>query len=76
MMQYWDIKSNNFEKIIFFKLAKFYEIYYHDAIICQKLCDLNWVGGYKSLHVGFLSIALDKYLAIMVNAGFKVAVVE
>ena len=33
MIQYWDLKSVNFDKIVFFKLAKFYEVYYHDAIL-------------------------------------------
>ena len=34
------------------------------------------MGGAKKLHVGFPEKALDKYLAILVNYGLKVAVVE
>lgn len=34
------------------------------------------MGGAKKLHVGFPEKALDKYLAILVNNGYKVAVVE
>ena len=34
MFQYWELKQNHFEKIFFFKLGKFYEIFYNDAIIC------------------------------------------
>lgn len=34
MGQYWQIKTTNFEKILLFKLGKFYEIFYNDAIIC------------------------------------------
>jgi DNA mismatch repair protein MSH6 len=34
------------------------------------------MGGGKKLHVGFPEKVLDKYLAHMVNAGYKVAVVE
>ena len=34
MTQYWDIKRQNFDKILLFKLGKFYEIFYNDAIIC------------------------------------------
>lgn len=34
MRQYWQIKSSNFNKILLFKLGKFYEIFYNDAIIC------------------------------------------
>ena len=76
MTQYWKIKENNQEKILFFKLGKFYEIFFLDAIVCQKLLDLNWMGGAKKLHVGFPEKALDKFLEIMVTHGFKVAVVE
>jgi len=76
MTQFWRIKQHNLEKILFFKLGKFYEIFAMDAIICQKLLDLNWMGGAKKLHVGFPEKALDKYLAILVNNGWKVAVIE
>lgn len=76
MRQYWEIKQFNLEKILLFKLGKFYEIFYHDAIICQKLLDLNWMGGAKKLHVGFPEKALDKYLSVLVKQGFKVAVIE
>lgn len=34
------------------------------------------MGGAKKLHVGFPEKALDKYLVIMVNQGYKVAVIE
>jgi DNA mismatch repair protein MSH6 len=74
--QYWQIKSTNFEKILLFKLGKFYEMFDNDAIVCQKLLDLNWMGGAKKLHVGFPEKALDKYLGTLVSQGYKVAVIE
>ena len=78
MRQYWEIKQSNNEKILFFKLGKFYEIFYQDAVICNKLLDLNFMGGTKSgrLHCGFPEMALDKYVGTLVNAGYKVAVIE
>ena len=76
MTKYWQLKVDNFEKVFLFKLGKFYEIFFADAIICQKLLDLNWMGGAKKLHIGFPEKALDKYLPILTNNGFKVAVVE
>lgn len=33
MWQYWDIKSNHNDKILLFKLGKFYEMFYEDAMI-------------------------------------------
>ena len=34
------------------------------------------MGGAKKLHIGFPEKALDKYLAILVEHGYKVAVIE
>jgi DNA mismatch repair protein MSH6 len=34
------------------------------------------MGGAKKLHVGFPEKALDKYLIILVNNGYRVAVIE
>ena len=76
MSQYWKLKEDNFEKIFLFKLGKFYELFFLDSILCQKLLDLNWMGGAKKLHIGFPEKALDKYLAILVDHGYKVAVIE
>jgi DNA mismatch repair protein MSH6 len=76
MTQYWTFKVDHFEKIFFFKLGKFYEIFFSDAIICNKLLDLNWMGGAKKLHIGFPEKVLDKYLDKMTSHGYKVAVIE
>lgn len=51
MKQYWKIKSENFDKIVFFKLGKFYELFYEDALIGNQLLELKWMG--TKMHVGF-----------------------
>jgi DNA mismatch repair protein MSH6 len=76
MKQYWELKANNYDKVLLFKLGKFYEMFYDDAIVCVRVLDLNWMGGAKKYHVGFPEKALDKYVSILVNQGYKVAVVE
>ncbi|CAI2370987.1 unnamed protein product [Moneuplotes crassus] len=76
MKQYWKLKSENYDKILLFKLGKFYELFYEDAIIGNRHLDLNWMGSIKKLHVGFPEKALNKYLGIIVNLGYKAAVVE
>ena len=62
MTQYWQIKEKNYDKIIFFKLGKFYEIFYNDAILCNRVLDLAWMSKDKKLHVGFPEKMLDKYI--------------
>lgn len=74
MKQFWKIKSRNFDKILFFKLGKFYELFYDDALICHKLLDLNWMS--NKMHVGFPEKALEKFAMILTNAGYKVCIVE
>ena len=71
--QFWQLKANNFDKILFFKVGKFYEMYYDDAIICHDLLGLNWTG---PLHVGFPEKTIEKYTSILIQNGFKVAVAE
>ena len=66
MQQYWDIKSGHYDKIILFKLGKFYEIFFEDAISCHKILDLRWMGGGKKLHVGFPEKVLNKYVELLV----------
>ena len=72
--QYWEIKSENFDKIIFFRIYPFYEVYFDDAIICHKLLDCNWVGGKMWCLIHQASV--EKYGNILVKAGYKVGLVD
>ena len=74
--QYWNIKSKHFDAILLFKLGKFYELFYQDAIITQKLLELNWMGDKRKCHVGFPEKVLEKNAAKLVDCGYKVVVVE
>ena len=76
MKQYWDIKAQMYDKICLFKLGKFYEIFFNDAIICHKLLDLAWMHEVKRLHVGFPEKLLDDYIEKLVGLGHKLVVVE
>lgn len=76
MQQYWAIKALHNDKVVLFKLGKFYELMYQDAIFCQKVLDLNWMGGHRKTRVGFPERALERYAAIIVNCGRAVVVVE
>jgi DNA mismatch repair protein MutS len=62
--------------VIFFKLGKFYEIFHADAILCHKELNLAWMDIRKCLHVGFPEKMLDKYIQVLIDLGYKIAVVE
>lgn len=74
MKQYWAIKQNNMDKVVMFKLGKFYEFFYDDAEITNKYLNLNWMG--TKMHTGFPEKCLDRYIDELVELGFKVMVVE
>ena len=73
MKQYWRIKSENYDKLILFKLGKFYEMFYYDALIGNRYLDLKWMG--SKMHVGFPEKCLDKYSYEFVHLGLKLVIV-
>ena len=70
MVQYWQHKKDNFDKILLFKLGRFYEAFYQDAIACNLVLDLNWMGGNYKVHVGFPETMIQDKSARLVQAGF------
>ena len=60
MKQFWNVKQNNFDKVILFKLGKFYELFYEDAMIGNKYLDLKYMG--TKMHTGFPEKTLDRYI--------------
>jgi DNA mismatch repair protein MSH6 len=77
MQQYWGFKRDNFDKVLLFKLGKFYEMFYDDAIVGNQVLELRWMGNDPNkLHVGFPEKVLEEKAAILVESGFKVAVIE
>lgn len=73
MRQFWEIKQDNFEKILFFRLGKFYEVFFMDAIIVNKIFDIKFMATcagkfdpYK-LHCGINSAVIEKYIGGLVN---------
>lgn len=59
MKQFWSVKQENFDKIVFFKLGKFYELFYDDAAIGNRYLQLKYMG--RKMHTGFPEKCLDKY---------------
>lgn len=77
MKQFWEFKKDNFDKVLFFKLGKFYELFFDDAIIGNQILELNWMGNDpKKLHVGFPEKVVQEKTNILVKEGYKVAIVE
>ena len=81
MKQYLQIKKANRDKIVFFRLGDFYEMFFDDAIHVSKLLDLTLTGRDCGLEnrapmCGIPYHAADEYIAKLVELGEKVAVCE
>lgn len=74
MRQYWRMKAQYFDKIVLFKLGKFYELFYEDAWVANYHFDLKWMG--TKMHTGFPEKSLEMYLYKFIQIGYKVVVVE
>ena len=81
MKQYMDIKSQNPNHILLFRLGDFYEMFFEDAKVASKVLDLTLTTRGKHLGTkiplaGFPHHQLDNYLPRIVKAGYKVAVCD
>ena len=81
MMQYLDIKEQNQDAIVMFRLGDFYEMFFDDAIVVSKALDLALTGknaGVKErvpmCGVPFHSVS--GYIQKLIDLGHKVAIVE
>ncbi|XP_060219314.1 DNA mismatch repair protein Msh6 isoform X2 [Meriones unguiculatus] len=75
MRKWWQIKSQNFDLVIFYKVGKFYELYHMDAVIGVNELGLIFMKG-NWAHSGFPEIAFGRYSDSLVQKGYKVARVE
>ncbi|GIX68461.1 hypothetical protein CDAR_500391 [Caerostris darwini] len=75
MKQWWDLKTENFDTVLFFKVGKFYELYHMDAAIGVKELGLIYMKG-DFAHSGFPEIAFGRYSECLIEKGYKVARVE
>lgn len=74
--QYWDIKKNLWDTVVFFKKGKFYELYENDATIGHQLFDLKLTDRVNMRMVGVPESSLDMWVNQFVAKGYKVARVD
>jgi len=81
MQQYYDIKKNYKDSILFFRMWDFYEMFSDDAIIAHKVLGIAITSRNKNsanpeLLAWIPFHAKEKYLSLLVNAWYKVAIAE
>ncbi|OLY78249.1 DNA mismatch repair protein msh6 [Smittium mucronatum] len=74
--QYWEIKSKNWDTVVFFKKGKFYELYENDADIGHQHFDLKLTDRVNMRMVGVPESSFEHWASKFVAKGYKVAKVE
>ncbi|KAK3087478.1 hypothetical protein FSP39_006465 [Pinctada imbricata] len=75
MRQWWELKSQLFDTVLFFKMGKFYELFHMDAVIAVNELGLIYMKG-EHAHSGFPEIAYNRYADTLIQRGYKVARIE
>ena len=81
MRQYMEIKKANEDKVIFFRLGDFYEMFFEDAINISRELELTLTGKNAGLDekipmCGIPHHAANIYIDKLVEKGYKIAIVE
>ncbi len=81
MRQYMQIKEENADAILFFRLGDFYEMFFDDAITASRELDLTLTGkdcglSERAPMCGVPYHSCEGYIARLVERGYKVAVCE
>ena len=81
MKQYFEIKDNNKDSIVFFRLGDFYEMFFDDAKLASRELDLTLTGRdcgqeERAPMCGVPFHSCEGYIAKLVSKGYKVAICE
>ncbi|KAI8377990.1 muts domain V-domain-containing protein [Radiomyces spectabilis] len=74
--QYWEVKSKQWDTLVFFKKGKFYELYEKDADIGHQIFDLKMTDRVNMRMVGVPEMSFDYWAAQFIAKGHKVARVD
>lgn len=81
MQQYMQIKEENKDCILFYRLGDFYEMFFDDALTASKELEITLTGKNCGLEerapmCGVPYHAVDSYLNKLVEKGYKVGICE
>lgn len=81
MKQYFEIKEQYRDTILFFRLGDFYEMFYDDAILASKELELTLTGRdcgqeERAPMCGVPFHSAEGYIARLISKGYKVAICE
>ena len=81
MQQYKDMKEENKDYLLFYRLGDFYEMFFDDAVLASKELDITLTKKdcglpEKAPMCGVPYHSVDTYIARLVQRGYKVSICE
>jgi DNA mismatch repair protein MutS len=81
MKQYIEIKDQYEEELLFFRLGDFYELFFEDALLCSRECELTLTSKNGGLEeripmCGVPFHSVKPYIEKLVSKGYKIAICE
>ena len=81
MKQYLQMKQQNPDCILLFRVGDFYEVFFEDAKICASVLDLIITSKNKNSEnpipmAGIPHHSIEKYIPRLIAKGYKVAIAE
>lgn len=81
MQQYLEIKNQHKDKILFFRLGDFYEMFFEDAVVASKELEITLTGRdcgqeERAPMCGIPYHASETYIAKLIEKNYKVAICE
>jgi DNA mismatch repair protein MutS len=76
MEQYFRIKNEHRDTLLFFRLGDFYEMFFEDAAIASRVLEIALTSRQKVPMCGVPHHAVNSYLAKLLRRGYKVAICE
>ena len=81
MQQYMEIKNNNLDAIIFYRLGDFYEVFFDDALTASRELEIALTardcgGGQRAPMCGVPHHVAENYINKLVDKGYKIAIVD
>ncbi|MCO5583206.1 hypothetical protein L7F22_037114 [Adiantum nelumboides] len=73
--QWWELKSKHMDKVMLFKMGKFYEMFEMDAHVGVQCLDLQYMKGNQP-HCGFPEKNFEENASKLARMGYRVLVVE
>ena len=81
MRQYLELKEQNPDALLFFRLGDFYEMFFEDAVTASRELELTLTGrdcglAERAPMCGVPWHSVDGYIARLISRGYKVAIAE